>query len=216
MKKVLLIIALFLISIPLVHAIDRGNRLYFTEENDRLYYESSLIDENVFMKHIDMVPGKTYTDTLIIENGTNTKYKLFFQVLPREQSELADELLENIKMKVSIDGNVIYEGMATGLDYDASGMNLQNVVPLGEFSPSKTSEMVVETTLSEDYSNTENNEYSYIDWSFYGQYENSRPTEIVDVPNTMKNSFPYIPVFSILIIVLGLCIIKYATGKEKK
>lgn len=214
MKKALLIIALLVISVPLVYA--RENRLYFTEENDRLYYESSLIDEDVFMKHIDMVPGETYTDTLIIENGTKTKYKLFFQVLPRDQSELADELLENIRMKVTIDGNVMYEGMATGLDYDASGTNLQNVIPLGEYLPSKRSEMVVETTLSEDYSNTENTEYSYIDWSFYGQYENSKPTEIVDVPNTMKNSFPYIPVFSILIIVIGLCIIKYATGKKEK
>ena len=42
-------------------------------------HESSYIDEDVFMKHVDMAPGASYTDELLIENGTNTKYTLYFK-----------------------------------------------------------------------------------------------------------------------------------------
>ena len=83
MKKIVLFISFFVFSILSVQA--KENKLYFTEENDRLYYESKLIDEDVFMKHIDMTPGENFTDELLIENGTNTKYTLYFKIVPREQ-----------------------------------------------------------------------------------------------------------------------------------
>ncbi len=214
MKKIVLFISLIVFSILSVQAKD--NKLYFTEENDRLYYESKLLDEDVFMKHIDMTPGESFTDELLIENGTNTKYTLYFKIVPREQSSDADELLENINMKIKIDGNVIYEGKATGLDYTNQGINLQKAILLGEFTPSKISNMIVETTLSEDYSNTNFNDYSYIDWSFYAQYDESKPlTEIIVSPNTMKNSFPVTIVISVFVILIGLGIVKYAQKGKK-
>lgn len=213
MKKVLLFLTLFVVFfVTPVCAFE--NKLYFTEFNDRIYYKSKFLDEDVFMKHLDMVPGKIFTDELIIENGTNTKYTLFFKVVPRVQSEEADNLLENIYMTIIIDGEEIYEGRATGLDYTDRGINLQDAILLGEFDPSKESKMVVETKLSEHYDNTEYDELSYIDWSFYAQYENSEPTEIVSVPNTLKNSFPIIFIVSICVILIGLFIILYARKKE--
>lgn len=211
MKKILLFISMLVFVAP-VYA--RENKLYFTESDDRIYYESKLLDEDVFMKHTEMVPGESFVDELIIENGTNTKYTLFFKVLPKEQSVAADRLLENIIMKISIDDKVVYEGRATGLDYTNSGINLQEAILLGDFVPSKESKMVVETMLSEEYSDTINNEFSYVDWAFYAQYEDSEPDEIIKIPNTMNNSFSVIPVFSIIIILLGLSIIFYACKKE--
>ena len=53
------------------------------------------------MKHIDMTPGENFTDELYIENGTNTKYTLYFKVVPREQSAEANELLDNILMRIN-------------------------------------------------------------------------------------------------------------------
>jgi len=214
MKKIVLFISVIVFSILSVQAKD--NKLYFTEENDRLYYESKLLDEDVFMKHIDMTPGESFSDELLIENGTNTKYTLYFKIVPREQSSDADELLENINMKIKIDGNNIYEGKATGLDYTNQGVDLQKAILLGEFTPSKISNMIVETTLSEDYSNTNFNDYSYIDWSFYAQYDESKsPVEIIVSPNTMKNSFPVTIVISVFVILLGLGIVKYAQKGKK-
>ena len=183
MKKFVLFISLFALSVLSVQA--RENKLYFTEENNRLYYESKLINEDIFMKHIDMTPGESFTDELIIENGTNTKYTLYFKVVPRNQSAEADELLENIIMKIKLDEEIIYEGKATGLDYTEQGINLQNAILLGDFTPSKNSKMIVETKLSEEYENTNLGELSYIDWSFYGQYENSTP--IIINPNTKSD-----------------------------
>lgn len=213
MKKKIILIALLVFLITPVTA--KENKLYFTEKDERIYYESKLIDEDMFMKHTEMVPGEKYKDELKIENGTNTKYTLYFKVVPREQSEEADELLENIEMKITLDGEEIYEGKATGLDYTDEGVDLQEAILVGEFSPSKTAKMEVETKLSEEYDNTENEEFSYIDWSFYAQYDISKPpVQIVEAPNTMKNSFPYTIVISIAAVVLGLGIICYAKKKE--
>ena len=213
MKKFVLFISLFALCIISVEA--KENKLYFTEENNRLYYESKLIDENIFMKHVDMTPGESFTDELIIENGTNTKYTLYFKIVPREQSAEADELLDNIMMKIKLDDNVIYEGKATGLDYTEQGIDLQKAILLGNFAPSKNSKMVVETKLSENYDNTEFNDFSYIDWSFYAQYDDSEPpVEIIASPNTMKNSFPFAFVFSVIIILIGFGIIKSAYKKK--
>lgn len=213
MKKFVLFISLFALSVLSVQA--RENKLYFTEENNRLYYESKLIDEDIFMKHIDMTPGESFTDELLIENGTNTKYTLYFKVVPREQSAEVDELLENIIMKIKLDEEIIYEGKATGLDYTEQGIDLQKAILLGDFTPSKNSKMVVETKLSENYDNTELNEFSYIDWSFYAQYDDSKPpVEIIVSPNTMRNSFPYTIVFSAIIILIGIGIVKSAYKKK--
>ncbi len=213
MKKFVLFISLFALCIISVEA--KENKLYFTEENNRLYYESKLIDENIFMKHVDMTPGESFTDKLIIENGTNTKYTLYFKIVPREQSAEADELLDNIMMKIKLDDNVIYEGKATGLDYTEQGIDLQKAILLGNFAPSKNSKMVVETKLSENYDNTEFNDFSYIDWSFYAQYDDSEPpVEIIASPDTMKNSFPFAFVFSVIIILIGFGIIKSAYKKK--
>lgn len=213
MKKFILLISLFVFGIISVQA--KENKLYFTEDNNRLYYDSKLIDENVFMKHIDMTPGENFTDELYIENGTNTKYTLYFKVVPREQSAEANELLDNIVMRIKLDDKIIYEGKATGLDYVNQGINLQNAILLGEFTPSKNSKMVVETKLSENYDNTEFSDFSYIDWSFYAQYDDSEPpVEIIVSPDTMKNSFPFAFVFSVIIILIGLGIVKSAYKKK--
>lgn len=213
MKKIVLFISLFALCIISVEA--KENKLYFTEENNRLYYESKLIDENIFMKHVDMTPGESFTDELIIENGTNTKYTLYFKIVPREQSAEANELLDNILMRIKLDDEIIYEGKATGLDYADQGINLQKAILLGDFTPSKNSIMVVETKLSENYDNTEFSDFSYIDWSFYAQYDDSEPpVEIIVSPDTMKNSFPFAFVFSVIIILIGLGIVKSAYKKK--
>ena len=204
MKKLLLI--LILLFPLLVSASD--NRLYFTEEGNRLYYESKLIDENVFMKHLDMTPGKEYTDELIIENGTKTSYDLFFKVKPVEQSDKANTFLENLIMTITIDDNEIYSGKATGLDY-GNGVDLTNAIELGVFSENKRSTMKVVTKLSEDYSDTAFDESSKIEWEFYASYENNKATIIV--PNTEKNNIInhiWIVIVGLLIVFIGILFIK--------
>ena len=59
MKKILLLIGILFISISNVYAKD--NRLYFIEDNDKLYYDSKSFDEELFMNHTDMILGEIYT-----------------------------------------------------------------------------------------------------------------------------------------------------------
>lgn len=213
MKKVLVVVLLLVFITP-VYA--RENRLYFTESDERIYYESKLIDEDYFLKHTDMVPGESFRDELVIENGTKTKYTLYFKIVPREQSNDSNELLENILMKISIDEEVIYEGNALGVDYTENGINLQEAVLLGDFQANKESKMIVETTLSKEYSNTEYRELSYIDWAFYAQYEDSVPEEIVKIPDTGISGSSTTSIFPIIIILIGLGIMFYMYKKEVK
>ena len=215
MKKTLLLLIAFLslfLSINLVTA--KENKLYFIEKDNKIYYDSSYLGENVFMKHIDMIPGSEYRDELVIENNTNKEYSLYLKVKLKDQSIEADELLDNINMVIYLDDVEIYNGKAKGLDYIGNGINLQNAVLLKKFTKKQSSRLKVETSLSNDYSNISNNESSYIDWVFYAEYDN-KTEEIVDVPNTNKDSFPVITIVSLTMCAIGIGMVIYARKKQK-
>ena len=166
MKKLLLFILGIFVLVPVFGA---ENKLYFTADGQHIYYDGALLNEKTFMKHLDMVPGQSNTDELIIENGSDRSCKLYFKVIPREQNTYANELLDNINMKILLDGSLVYDGKAKGLDYNSSGVNLQNAIELKLFNSGDTSLMRVETTLSTQYTNPEEDDTSLIDWEFYGQ-----------------------------------------------
>lgn len=168
-NKLFLFLFLFILCPFAVRAAE--NKLYFTNSGNRLYYNSALYDEDIFMKHTDMVPGGTYEDELIIANNTRTEYKLYLKVENREQSEVAMDLLKNIEMTIYLDGKLLYDGYANGLDYSDVGINLQDAIYIGTYQPDKVNHLVVKTKLNVEYSNTENDEFSYIDWVFVAQYE---------------------------------------------
>lgn len=197
--NILLFISLFWLSF--VYA--DNNKLYFTETNGRLYYDSAL-DDNSFMKHLDLVPGSVNEDTLVIENGTNTDYTLYLKLKPKSDAEEARELLSKLKMQIYLDNNLIYDGIASGVDYNNTGVNLSEAAKIGMVSAKHTYTLKVVTTLDTDYDNTENDEYSLVDWTFYAEY-NDEVKEIIKVPITSKNSYTFI-ILSALIIV-GVAII---------
>ena len=179
MKKIILF--LLISSLFVIPVFARDNRLYLVEADGGLYYESALIDENVFMKHLDMVPGKSYTDILKIENGASDKYLLFFKI-----NDVDDEFLRNINMKIYLDNTLIYNGVATGEDYVGNNINLRDIVSLGYIEPGVDHEMKVITQLSPDYSDITNEALSSIDWTFYAQYpatEEPDPTPHPDDPD---------------------------------
>ncbi len=188
--------------------------MYFKEDKDQLLYDGTAINKDIFMNHDNLVPGEVFTDELLIENGTEKTYTLFLKVIPVEQSSAADELLDKITMNIKLDEETIYSGKATGLDYTSQGINLQDAIELGEFAPSKKSKLVVETKLSEDYDNTSNVISTKIDWSFYGQLNDSKNAyEIMEAPNTLMNKSTVLAVVSIIAILVGLSIFQYAKKK---
>jgi hypothetical protein len=126
MKKVYLFVLSLFMMLPIVTA--ENNKLYFTEDGDRLYYDTNSFNKDVFISNQNMVPGKEYKDVLIIENNTTTAYSLYLKSKNVEQSELSDKLIDSIDMKIYLDGELIYEGNARGLDYTNKGINLQDAI----------------------------------------------------------------------------------------
>lgn len=201
MKKILLFLTVMFFGITSAQAAE--NKLYFTDDNDRLYYDSDLYDENLFMYHTDMLPGSSYTDELIIENGSETEYSLYLKVDEEERTQLSEELLKSIEMTIELDGEVIYDGYADGLDYNDDGVNLQDAILIGLYKPYTESKLVVKTKLSPDYSNTDNKELSNIKWNFYARYSGN--TEVLPInPDTGNNISKIVMIlFAISLIVLG-------------
>lgn len=209
MKKLLFLLIL-LITLP-VRAED--NRLYFVEgkDSDKVYYESGLFDSKKFMSHLDMVPGSSYTDTLVIENSTNTKYTLYFKFNKKSQSQDAENLLNNIIMKITINGNVIYEGKANGM----GSLDLTDAVLLGDVLPKTKYNMVVNTYLSTEYTNPQDDDLAKIDWTFYAQYDREPPHEIVPITGSDRsNSIVIIAIILIVLASLIAILYKYVLNKK--
>lgn len=231
MKKIITFLLLFFLLISPVKALE--NKLYFTEEDGQLYYQSSLIDEKVFLKHLDMMPGDTFTDELIIENGTEEEHDLYFKVIPADEDSNVRDLFDHLTMKIYLDDELIYDGFVRGLDYSNTGVNLQDVVLLGKFEPDDRSVMVVETKLLESYNNTNVNGNSTIDWTFYADYRKDPDPEpedpgddivnpetdiieILPIPDTgifgnSKNLIPFI-----ILGIVGVLLVIYKKELERK
>lgn len=204
MKKLSLLLIMMLLVLTNVKALE--NKLYFTEKDDRLYYDTESFDKSIFMQHHDMVPGKVYTDEILIENNTNTTYNLYLKVNNVEQDELADELIDNIEMEIYLDDVLIYDGYARGLDYSNVGVDLQNAILIGEYKTNSESKLTVHTKLSESYSNINNDSIGKIDWEFYASYEE----EVIPVlPDTGDNISNYIIllVSSSLILIFSIMVV---------
>lgn len=210
MKRIGIVLITMMLLIGNVEAAT--NRLYFTEKKDRLYYDTDAFDEDAFMAHYDMVPGREYIDEILIENKTKETYDLYLKLTVESEDVLSDELIDNILMEVYLDDEVIYVGTARGLDYQGDGKNLQESVLLGRYKPNTESKLVVKTKLSESYTNTNNASIGKITWEFYGRYgEEVKPI----LPETNDNLSKYVIILSSASLMLIL-IIMVATNKKRK
>ena len=160
----LLLFILLLSTVIPVYADAKVNKLYFEQQNGTMVWNADKgSNGNWFMSFTNMVPGESYQDSLVIENGSSKTYELYFQIVPLEQAELKDELLEKIQMTIMQDGKQIYKGNATG---EPGTKDLQNIVPLGTYTPAKESTLVVELTLDGDIGLEYCDLLTQIDWKF--------------------------------------------------
>lgn len=204
MKKVLLIILSLFLFYNMVYA-EEYSRIYFTDYGNRIFYKS-VTEEDIFLLHRDMVPGKVYNDTLVIENTSDILFKLYFKAEQVDQNELAKELLENIDMTIWFDDEIIYEGTASGLDYYENGINLDNQIYLGEYGENQNSILKTKVKLREEYANIANYELAKVKWNFYVLYDDEL---LVVNPDTGGESFISRELCMLLVFLLILAIIVY-------
>ena len=180
MKKYLYLFLVALFILPTL-CFATNNVIRLTKDDyGKLVYEN---DENskYFIYHDDMVPGKKFIDVLDIKNETTENVTLYLKaVVENVKSGLEEGLLNNIEMVLYLDDTLIYDGMAKGLDYNNSGINLQDAVMLKEFKKNEKSTIRVETKLRNEYSNTANKDDIVVNWKFYAQKDNEEPVEVIN------------------------------------
>ena len=210
MKKILLIIIMLFLSITGVSAVD--NKLYISSSDNKLYYDSKLFNTNKFMNYLDMIPGDTFNDELVIENHTKYNFKLYLKIKNRNNIDLMDYLT----MKLYLDNQLMYDG-------DVIGTNLNNqddVYYIGTFTPGQISKLDAYVNFSIDYSNMDNKDTLIVDWLFFAEtYDNMEDDVIVEIlpaPETGltidKNIIGYI-VFGLCLVIALVIVIIF--GKNK-
>ena len=213
--KVLLLFISFFVCFNSVYA--SNSKLSIYEQGSKIYYEPYYINDDYFIKHLDMVPGKRFTDELVLENNTHGTVTLYLKVVNDDRSDLEDELINNILMDVLLDGVKIYDGKARGLDYNNSGVDLTEAIMLGELKKGEVKNLKVNTKLANFYSNSDNNSTVDVKWTFYVQKEgDDEVIEVIDAPNTMNNTSFYIPLLALGLMIFGIFIVLYVRFNEEE
>ena len=176
MKKYLFLIATILSFTCVAQVFAKDNKLYFTDSGNRLYYDSALFDDNTFISHNDMVPGQTYEDTLVIENGTNKAYPLYLKVQDEYRSSAVNEILDNDIVEIYLGDKIVYSGHASGLDYYQGKRLVDDVLYLGTYKGNTKETLKVKSTLDKDYTNKNNNVLASVKWDFITVYDDSIDT----------------------------------------
>ncbi|MBR3199233.1 MAG: hypothetical protein IKG27_04385 [Bacilli bacterium] len=184
-----------------------GNKLYFKEDGNKLYYDESLVEKDVFMNHKEFVPGKTYIDNIIIKNGGMRDYTLYFKLLPKSQSVMENKILNNLNLKVYINKKLVYSGNIKGENY--SEVNLNGAIKLLKIKAKEKVDFKSEITLDSNYGDIGNYDSIYSDWLFYAY--NNKLIEIIP-QKTKYNIWPFV-ITGILIVII---IIVYKIRKKKK
>ena len=170
-------------SVISVQADANEKKLYFEQKSGTMTWNADKgSDGNWFMSFTNMVPGESYEDSLIIENGSSKTYDLYFQIVPLKKEELKEDLLKKIDMTVTQDGKEIYTGDATG---EPGTDNLQDIVPIGTYEPAKESRLVIDLKLADDVGLEYCDILSQIDWKFMvKEVEKDTPITEIKPPKT--------------------------------
>ena len=188
-KKIIYTFILFAFITSTVYADE--NKIYFTESDGRIYYQDY---DHTFMNHPDMVPGREYTDILSLENETSIKYGLYVKLKKINDSAAANELFDNINMKIYIDDNLIFEGSARGLTIVDGEEVLNDIIKLVDMHPNTTHTLMVKTQLSRDYTNINYTDATYVNWVFYASYGD--PDEPIEPDDPVTPDEPVEPEYS--------------------
>ena len=217
MKKIFVaLIASIIIATPVFAEVK--NKVYVYEKDEKIYYDSKQFDDR-FMVHENMVPGDSFSDELVVENGTSYEHDIYFKIeLDEANTASAQDLLDYIGMKIYINGNLLYDGKAKGKDYTSKGVDLTDAVFIKRFAAHESVTMRVDTHFDEDYEDIENHDIAHTHWHFYLSDQPGKPDEIA--PNTNDDFSPwYFVIFgacgAVLIAVVVFEVVQKKKDKKK-
>ena len=206
MKKVSFIV-LFLLSFFIfdVYALDQ-NTLVLTDKDKKLIYNNNLFNENIFLYHVEMIPGGEYEDNLHIINKSNFEYVLYLRLFLDNDDNYDLEFMKNINFQIFLDNLEIFNGTI----FDKNENNI--LISLGEYKNEDQSTLKVITTLNKEYSNVNKMNNSIIHWEFVANYEDNY--QIITTPNTGITDTEII--IGIIIGIFSFILLLYLRNEEKK
>lgn len=211
---VLTLTVTLLIACILPVSADEIKKLYFEESNGTMTWNPVRgSDGNWFMSFTNMIPGCKYQDILQIENGSKKTYRLYVQAVPNQQDEKKNMLLELISMKVVLDDNILYEGTASGKEYENG--NLQDVIYLGTYKSSGKSHISVQLELDKDVGLEYCDTLTKLDWKFMVTeiHDPEKKAEVIQPPQT-GDKYNIAP-FAILTILSSVLLFNLIKHKKK-
>ena len=215
MRKIFaILIASIIIATPVF--ADEKNKVYVYEKDEKIYYDSKQFDDR-FMVHENMIPGDSYSDELVVENGTSYEHDIYFKIaLDDANTENAKDLLDYIDMKVYVNDALFYNGKAKGKDYRNEGVDLTDAVLIKRFAAHESVSMRVETHFDENYEDIENRDVARTHWLFYLSDQPEKPEEITPNPRTNDDFSPwYFVVFGVSGAVLVVVVVYWVVQKKK-
>ena len=219
MKKIFVaLLASIIIATPVF--AEEKNKVFVYEQDEKIYYDSKQFDDR-FMVHENMVPGDSYSDELVVENGTSYEHDIYFKVaLDDANTENAKDLLDYIDMKVYVNDALFYNGKAKGKDYRGEGVDLTDAVLIKRFAAHESVSMRVETHFDESYEDIDNHDTAHTHWLFYLSDQPEKPEEITPNPRTNDDFSPwYFVIFgvsgAVLIVVIVYEVIQKKKDKKK-
>ena len=214
------IVATLLIGAPVFAS---NGRVYIHEEDGQIVYDADDGFDDRFMFHEGMTPGgETYTDYLVVENGTSSAYDIFFKITSENNSIKAENLIEHIEMKIYIDDEIFYNGKARGLDYRGQGVDLTDAIKIKHFEPGESVRLKVETFLDASYEDINNPDTSRTHWHFYASDKSDpvnpvKPDEIPINPKTGDDFSPwFITLLGTSVVVFIIISIRERSSKHKR
>ena len=215
MKKIFVaLLASIIITTPVF--AEEKNKVYVYEQDEKIYYDSKFFD-NRFMVHENMVPGDSFSDTLVVENGTSYEHDIYFKIaLDESNTNNAKDLLDYIDMKVYVNDALFYDGKAKGKDYRGEGVDLTGAVLIKRFAAHESVSMRVETHFDENYEDIDNHDAARTHWLFYLSDQPEKPEEITPNPRTYDDFNPWLfVVFGVSAAVL-VAVVVYEIIQKKK
>lgn len=220
-RKICLIAALTIVMIIFsslsVSAAEGRKVLKFEKVNGKMVMDSIRSEDgNWFMDFTNMIPGVQYHDKLEIRNESDKKFELYFQIIPLEQDEKKDSLLDMIYMDIDHDGKQIYTGTASGRSYKGH-KSLTNVILLGIFEPNDEAAITTDFVLDKNVGIEYNNVLTKVDWKFMVREINDDGSK--DPPENVytgdqSSLLTYLVLFVIsLVVVIGIIV---RNKKDKK
>lgn len=144
-------------------------------------------EEKIFLEDLDINPGDSVENTLIIENNYDFAYSLYMSA-KRITDEEEYDLLTVIDLEVIFDDEVIYKGPIIKNDSEEK-------ILLGVFQPNSSKTLKAVATLSESVGNEYKNKYARVDWIFNAEGDDgkniSSDNPINSGSNNNQTNLPY-------------------------